>query len=58
MIRWLRSLIGLCNHEWEIKNASSHDYVTSNEFWYASGTITKVLLQCNKCGSIKIKKFK
>lgn len=51
MIKFIRSLLGLCDHKWKILNTSDMYANQYNAMPYAR----KYALQCEHCGNIKKK---
>ena len=49
MIRLLQFLVHGCFHEWEIIKEKTTDY----DLFLSSGTATKYILKCKKCGAMK-----
>lgn len=52
MIKYLRTLFGLCDHKWEIINKISIFANNYDSMPYA----TKYVLQCEHCGNLKEKR--
>ena len=54
MINFIRKLIGLCEHKWEVRTVVK--VFSEDEKGAPIGA--KFILQCEKCGNIKFKHLK
>lgn len=61
MIKLLRRLFGICNHEWEVIEVITvydHSIGYGNKPSNSLPIGKDYVLQCKKCGDIKIKKLR
>jgi hypothetical protein len=51
-MKWIRKLLGLCEHQWKLLNK-----IQVYDYFYTVYIADDYILQCEKCGTVKRKRF-